>query len=117
MKLHTIALAVALATAGLALSACTVSDLDAARVDCGTPGPHGVDCQVRRTGGSGSFEACWDLVIACRNGGEMTGSACHGMVAGETEGSKNMAVAGFSNQNACDVPSAGSVERLKITSR
>lgn len=118
MKLQTVARTLALAAGGLMLAACTGgSDRDAARVDCGTPGPHGVDCTIQRTGGSGGFEACWDLVIACQNEGEMTGSACHEMAAGGSEGSENMPVAGFSNQGSCDVPVFGSVERLRITSR
>src|SRR3546814_9711264 len=77
---------------------------DSARVDCGTPVPHGVDCQVQRTGGDGGFEACWDLVVSCQNGGEMTASACHEMAAGDSQGSENMPVAGFSSQDSCDVP-------------
>ena len=118
MKLQTIACAIALSTAGLLLAACTVdTNPDSARVDCGTPGPGGVDCQVQRTGGDGGFEACWDLVISCQNGGEMTGSACHEMAAGANEGSENMPVAGFSSQDSCDVPASGKVERLKITSK
>lgn len=118
MKLQTITRAAALSTAWLLLAACTVdSNPDSARVDCGAPGPHGVDCQVQRTGGDGSFEACWDLVVTCQNGGEMTGSACHEMAAGDSQGSENMPVAGFSNQDSCDAPVSGSVERLKVTSK
>ena len=48
MKPDAIALAVVVAAAALAQPAYAVSNLDAARCDCGTPGPHGVDCQVRR---------------------------------------------------------------------
>lgn len=118
MRLRTHARAIALSAATLALAACTVdTNPDSARVDCGTPGPNGVDCQVQRTGGDGGFEACWNLVITCQNGGEMTGSACHGMAAGATEGSENMPVAGFSGQDSCDAPASGKVERLKITSK
>jgi len=118
MKLPVIMRAIALSTAALALAACTVdTNPDSARVDCGTPGPHGVDCQVQRTGGDGAFEACWDLVITCQNGGRMTGSACHAMAAGDTRGTRNMPVAGFSAQDACDVPASGSVERLEIASK
>src|SRR3546814_18101894 len=84
---------------------------------CGTPGPHGVDCQVQRTGGDGGFEACWDLVVSCQNGGEMTASACHEMAAGDSQGSENMPVAGFSIQDSCAVPASGRVERLQITSK
>lgn len=118
MKLHIIIRAAALSSAGLLLAACTVdTNPDSARVDCGAPGPGGVDCQVQRTGGDGGFEACWDLVISCQNGGEMSGSACHEMAAGANEGTENMPVAGFSGQDSCDVPASGKVERLKITSK
>lgn len=117
MKFRIIARVIALATAGLALSACTITDLDAARVDCGTPGPHGVDCQVQRTGGSGSFQACWNLAITCSNGGVMTGSTCHDMAASEHQGIANMPVTGFSGQDSCDVPASGKVEQLKVTSK
>lgn len=102
----------------LVVAACTINtNPDAARVDCGAPGPNGVDCRIQRTGGTGAFEACWNLVITCQNGGRMTGSACHDMAIGETEGIRNMPVAGFSNQAACDVPTSGKVERLGITSK
>lgn len=115
-KTLTLALAAAIAAAALTLAACVrFVDADAARVDCGTPGPHGVDCKIKRTAGSSGFEACWALVISCQNGGGMTGSACQKVSAAEDEGSKNMPVAGFSNQNTCDVPTAGKVERLKVT--
>jgi hypothetical protein len=108
----------ALAIATLLLGACTGgAGRDAARVDCGTPGPHGVDCQVRRTGGDGAFEACWSLAITCQNGGVMNGSSCHAMAAGAAEGTANMPVAGFSGQDSCDVPASGKVEQLKVTSR
>jgi len=118
MKLQTLTRAIALAAAALALAACTIdTNPDSARVDCGAPGPGGVDCQVQRTGGDGGFEACWDLVISCQNGGEMTGSACHEMAAGANEGTENMPVAGFSGQDSCDVPASGKVERLKIASK
>lgn len=116
MKLQTITHAAVLSVAGLALAACTVTEPDAARVDCGTPGPNGVDCQVQRTGGDGAFQACWDLVISCRNGGSMTGQACHRMAAGVAEGTENMPAAGFSGQDSCDVPASGAVERLKVES-
>lgn len=103
-----------LPAAVLTLGAC--AEQNAARVDCGTPGPDGVDCRVARTGGKGAFEACWDLVITCQNGGAMTGSACHAMAAGIGEGNRNMPVSAFSNQAACDAPASGKVERLKIVS-
>ncbi len=105
----------------LALCACTGGSAgaghDAARVDCGTPGPHGVDCEIRRTGGDGSFEACWDLAIACRNGGSMRASTCSTMAAAGQQGTRNMPAAAFSGQDSCDVPVSGQVEQLKITSR
>lgn len=118
MKLKTLARVTTMACAGLMLAACVrVSERDAARVDCGTPGPHGVDCKIQRTAGNGSFEACWDLVITCQNAGAMTGSACHTMAAADSQAGKNMPVAGFSNQASCDVPVSGKVEALKITSK
>lgn len=103
-----------LAASGLLLGGCEVTEANAGRVDCGAPGPGGVDCQVKRTAGTGAFQACWDLVISCQNGGKMTGSACHAMAAGASEGTQNMPVASFSNQDSCDVPSSGAVENLKI---
>lgn len=118
MKLPIIVRTLALATLGLMPAACTIdTNPDAARVDCGTPGQHGVDCKVQRTGGTGAFEACWDLAITCRNGGGMASSTCHSLAAGETAGTANMSVASFSGQATCDVPVSGKVERLKITSR
>src|SRR3546814_14575035 len=98
MKLHTIVRAAALSAAGLLLAACAIDTNPAsARVDCGTPGPHGVDCQVQRTGGDGGFEACWDLAVSCPNGGEMTASACHEIAAGDSPGRDNMPVAGHAS--------------------
>jgi len=118
MHPHTTTRVAGLCIVCLALAACTVdTNPDAARVDCGTPGPHGVDCEIKRTGGDGAFQACWDLAIACQNGGEMTGAACHDMAAGERRGTQNMPVAGFSGQESCDVPAAGAVKQLKVTSR
>lgn len=111
MKIRTLPLVFAT----LMLAACI--ERDAARVDCGTPGPHGVDCHVARTGGNGTFEACWDLVITCQNGSTMTGAACHTMAAGIGEGSQNMSVAGFSDQDRCDAPASGQVQRLKIVTQ
>ncbi len=104
-----------LIAATLLLGAC--AELDAARVDCGTPGPHGVDCRVARTGGGSTFEACWDLVITCQNGSTMTGAACHTMAASAGEGSQNMPVASFSDQDRCDVPASGQVARLKVVTQ
>lgn len=109
MRLSMLCLALA-----LSLGAC--AERDAARVDCGTPSPNGVDCRIVRTGGDSAFKACWDLVITCQNGGAMTGSTCHEMAAGIGEGSQNMPVSAFSNQATCDAPASGKVERLKIVS-
>ncbi|MDO5505454.1 MAG: hypothetical protein Q4F49_04065 [Pseudoxanthomonas suwonensis] len=94
-----------------------VKEPAAARVDCGTPGPHGVDCQVVRTGGPGAFEACWDLEISCQNNGVMTGASCHQVADGVPSGTQNMPVASFRNTEACDVPTSGQVRNLKITPR
>ncbi len=117
MDNKTIATFLLLSGAAIALSGCTVTEADAARVDCGTPGPHGVDCTVQRTAGNTRFEACWDLAIHCRNGGAMRGSTCHTLAADAATGEQNMPVAFFSNQDTCDVPASGKVERLNITSR
>ena len=118
MKFQAIVHAAALSLAGLAFAACTVNaNPVAARVDCGTPGPHGVDCTVTRTGGDGAFQACWDLVITCRNEGVMSASACHGMAGGQGLSTQNMPVADFSGQQACDAPASGQVERLQIIAK
>src|SRR3546814_18897045 len=86
MKLKTLARAVAMASAGLMLAACVrVSEPDAARVDCGKPGPHGVECKIQRTAGNGGFEACWVLVITCRHQDELSGGACHKVAPGTNE--------------------------------
>jgi hypothetical protein len=95
---------------GLAEGATTSS----ARVDCGTPGPGGVDCDVKRTGGLGAFEACWELEITCVNGGKMVGSGCGKVAAGETGAKVNLPPGGFSNQEACDAPKSGEVQRLTV---
>lgn len=115
MKPHTIIRATVLAATVLALAACTVSELDKARVDCGTPGAHGVDCTIKRTAGIQAFEACWDLAITCKNGGAMRASACHAMAADGQVGTQNMPAASFTGQDSCDVPASGQVEGLKIT--
>lgn len=116
MELKTLARAAAMTGMALMLAACVrVTERDAARVDCGTPGPHGVDCTIKRTAGSGGFEACWDLVISCRNQGEMSGGACHIVTPGKNEASETMPVRSFSHQASCDVPTSGRVERLKVT--
>lgn len=87
----------------------------AARVDCGTPGPEGVDCTVKRTGGTSALDACWDLEIDCVNGGKMTGNACGSLGAGEQTGTVTMPVEAFSNQEGCDAPKFGKVTNLVVT--
>jgi hypothetical protein len=86
----------------------------AARVDCGTPGPGGVDCDVKRTAGERAFEACWNLEITCTNKSKMVASACGSLAAGVTSGKVNIPVADFSNQEACDAPASGEVQQLVI---
>jgi hypothetical protein len=86
----------------------------AARVDCGTPGPEGVDCIIKRTGGEAGFEACWELAITCANQGVMVGSGCGKVARGATTAKANMPVASFSNQEGCDVPKSGNVEKLTV---
>lgn len=92
-----------------------VTDADGARVDCGTPGPGGVDCELKRTSGEGAFKACWDLEITCTNGAKMVGQGCGTVGRGEAAGTANMPVAAFSNQDACDAPASGAVQNLVIT--
>ncbi|GMU59620.1 MAG: hypothetical protein AMXMBFR34_13830 [Myxococcaceae bacterium] len=87
----------------------------AARVDCGTPGPGGVDCKLKRTAGAGKLEACWDLEITCTNGGKMLGHACGQLGAGQADGTANMPVSAFSNQDGCDSPVSGAVKNLLVT--
>jgi hypothetical protein len=87
---------------------------DAARVDCGTPGPDGVDCVVQRTGGANALLACWTLEITCANQGVMVGESCGKVEAGEQRASVNMPVAGFSNQEGCDAPKGGAVKGLTV---
>ncbi len=94
-----------------------VGELPAARVDCGAPGPEGVDCAIKRTAGTGGLEACWDLDITCTNGGVMTAHACGELAEGANTGSVNMPVSGFSNQAGCDAPSSGAVKQLTVTAR
>ncbi|MFT3709908.1 MAG: hypothetical protein QM817_19940 [Archangium sp.] len=87
-----------------------------ARVDCGTPGPEGVDCVVKRTGAGGGLRPCWDLEITCQNGGVMVGSAC-GELPNDTNGEEttvNMPVSAFSNQEGCDAPKSGAVKNLIV---
>ncbi|GMU61223.1 MAG: hypothetical protein AMXMBFR34_29860 [Myxococcaceae bacterium] len=93
-----------------------VTEADGARVDCGTPGPDGVDCDLKRTSGEGGFKACWELEITCANGAKMVGQGCGTVGAGAPTGTARMPVSAFSNQDACDAPRAGSVRNLVITS-
>lgn len=85
------------------------------RVDCGTPGPGGVDCDVKRTSGDGALKGCWDLEITCANNSKMVGHACGSLAAGVPSGVTNMPVAAFSNQDKCDEPRSGVVKNLEVT--
>jgi hypothetical protein len=85
-----------------------------ARVDCGTPGPEGVDCVVKRTSGGGGLRPCWDLEITCQNGGVMTANACGELPGGSDEVTVNMPVSAFSNQEGCDAPKSGAVKGLIV---
>jgi hypothetical protein len=87
---------------------------DKVRVDCGTPGPGGVDCDVKRTGGSSKVEACWDLAITCANGGVMRGAACATLEGNEKKAKTNMPVDTFDNQEGCDAPKSGEVQDLVV---
>lgn len=89
--------------------------LPSARVDCGTPGPDGVDCTIKRTGGSAGLQACWDLEITCTNGGKMVGHACGPLAAGRKSVVVNLPVSSFSNQDQCDAPASGAVQELVVT--
>lgn len=93
----------------------TVAGTTSARVECGTPGPDGVDCEVTRTGGAGGLSACWDLEITCANGGTMVGAGCGSLVAGSARATVNLPVSSFSNQEACDAPKQGRVQNLVVT--
>lgn len=85
-----------------------------ARVDCGTPGPGGVDCVVKRTEGAGGLTACWKLAITCTNGAVMNGDACGSLGSAQAEATVNMPVAKFDNQAACDAPASGAVKDLAV---
>ena len=97
------------------LAALFGSEPDAVQVDCGTPGPEGVDCDLKRTAGVTTFEACWDLEITCANQAVMVGHACSKVPAGQQTGKANMLVSAFSNQDKCDAPKAGVVTNLVVT--
>lgn len=88
---------------------------DSVRVDCGTPGPGGVDCTLTRTAGSMNVESCWDLEITCANQAVMSGHACAKLAGAAQTGTANMGVGDFSNQGACDAPKAGKVVNLVVT--
>lgn len=94
-----------------------VAEADKARVDCGAPGPGGVDCDIKRTGGESALQACWDLDITCENGGVMTGHACGELGAAAEKTSVNMPVDAFENQEACDAPASGKVKNLEVEVR
>lgn len=98
----------------LGVGASMLDEPVAARVDCGTPGPDGVDCDLERTAGTGALKSCWDLEITCANQGVMVGHACGKLASGATGSKVNMPVAGFSNQAACDAPKNGVVMRLTV---
>jgi hypothetical protein len=105
------------ASAVVAVALGLTLDPDGVRVDCGEPGPRGVECTLKRTSGAGACEACWDLEIACANGAVMVGHACGSLGAGESDGRATMPVDAFSNQDACDAPASGTVTNLQVTSR
>lgn len=84
------------------------------RVDCGQPGPGGVDCTLKRTGGDADLQGCWDLEITCQNGGMMSGHACGKLAGNEAEGTVNMPVDSFADQDKCDVPTNGAVKNLEV---
>jgi hypothetical protein len=86
----------------------------AARVDCGTPGPEGVECEIKRTAGTNAFQACWELAITCANQTTMVGSGCGEVAVGAKTGKVRMPVESFSNREACDAPKSGQVEKLTI---
>lgn len=109
-------LASAAESGGLDAPPAAAADLSA-RVDCGTPGPDGVDCIVKRTAGSGALEACWQLEIVCANGGVMNGSACGSLAANAQRATVNMPVDAFSNQEGCDAPKSGTVNDLTVTAQ
>lgn len=98
----------------IAASLSADEEVDGARVDCGTPGPGGVDCEVRRTSGKGPLEACWDLNITCVNQAVMGAHECGQLAAAQSTVKVNMPVSSFSNQAACDAPKLGAVEGLSV---
>lgn len=85
-----------------------------AAVDCGSPGPGGVDCVLKRTGGSRSLRACWKLEITCANKGVMVGEGCGDLPANVAEETVTLPVSAFSNQAACDEPVRGAVKELEV---
>lgn len=106
-----------MACAGLIPTACTLNThADAARVDCGKPGPHGVECSVQRTGATTAFDACWDLAITCQKGGERVSPTCQRMAVGEPVATATMSVARVAHRNSCGAPVTGKVQRVKVIS-
>lgn len=93
----------------------SVAPIERARVDCGTPGPGGVDCQLKRTAGTRAISVCWDLEITCKNGGVMVNHGCGSLAEGVADGTVNLPAEGFSNQDGCDEPSRGAVKNLDVT--
>jgi hypothetical protein len=91
-----------------------VTDATRARVDCGTPGPDGVECVVKRTAGEDAVNVCWQLAITCQNGGVMEGRACDDLAVDDGQVTTTMPVAAFSNQAGCDVPQNGEVRDLVV---
>lgn len=85
-----------------------------ARVDCGTPGPGGVDCEVVRTSGGGGLRPCWVLEITCQNGGLMRANACGTLGEGVDQVTVTMPASSFSNQSGCDAPKSGAVKELIV---
>lgn len=93
------------------------AEKDLVRVDCGAPGPEGVDCDLKRTSGSSAVHVCWDLEITCANGGKMRGSRCHDIAAADKDAKANMPVDKFSDQDKCDTPKGGAVLNLVVAPR
>ncbi|MGY0504995.1 hypothetical protein [Luteimonas sp. e5] len=101
----------------LALAACKVVKPDSADVNCKGADDRGMDCEVKRTAGNKAIEACWDMVVSCRNGEEMKGSACHQLAAEESAGVRNMPLADFAGRDRCDAGIAARIENMKVTRR
>ncbi len=85
-----------------------------ARVDCDKPTSEGVPCTVQRTGGAGSFTACWDLGLACQNGYVSTGHHCQAVGAAQGSAQVLMSFDVFSDPSKCDVVLRGDVKNLTL---